>query len=167
MGGADRCGHTWLLTFELCTDLFSMSRESWTNTFRVEYISSSPTLILLKEPRAFFHSCKRSICNLCTFEPLAPPTWTMSSALAEVRPISKVVALVTGAASGLGKATAARLARQVSQVSELAKVTAEWTLFNAQGARVILADLPSSSGAEVAKEIGDNATFVPTDVSVS
>ena len=37
----------------------------------------------------------------------------MCAALAEIRSISKVVALVTGGASGLGKATAARLARQV------------------------------------------------------
>lgn len=28
-----------------------------------------------------------------------------------------------------------------------------------------MADLPTSAGADVAKEIGDNATFVATDVS--
>ena len=39
-------------------------------------------------------------------------------------------------------------------------------LFNAQGARVVIADLPTSSGADVATKIGSNATFVPTDVSV-
>jgi NAD(P)-dependent dehydrogenase (short-subunit alcohol dehydrogenase family) len=37
-------------------------------------------------------------------------------------------------------------------------------LFNAQGAKVVVADLPTSAGADVAKEIGDNATFAATDV---
>ena len=49
-------------------------------------------------------------------------------------------ALVTGAASGLGLATARRLV--------------------SCGARVVLLDLPSSPGPEVAKELGDNTTFV-------
>ena len=31
----------------------------------------------------------------------------------------------------------------------------------------MLADLPTSTGAEVAKELGENAIFVPTDVSVA
>lgn len=30
---------------------------------------------------------------------------------------------------------------------------------------MVVADLPTSPGADVAKEIGDNATFVATDVS--
>lgn len=51
---------------------------------------------------------------------------------------------ITGAASGLGKATAVRLAKR--------------------GANVVIADLPSSNGEEVAKEIGSNAVFHPTDV---
>lgn len=34
-----------------------------------------------------------------------------------------------------------------------------------QGARVVIADLPSSDGAAVAKEIGDNVVFAQTDVS--
>ena len=37
------------------------------------------------------------------------------AAASEFRAISKVIALVTGGASGLGRATAARLARQVSK----------------------------------------------------
>ncbi|KAH8299227.1 hypothetical protein KR044_000646, partial [Drosophila immigrans] len=56
-----------------------------------------------------------------------------------------VVSLVTGGASGLGRATAERLAKQ--------------------GASVVLADLPSSKGNEVAKELGDKVIFVPVDVT--
>ncbi|MFE1950015.1 3-hydroxyacyl-CoA dehydrogenase [Streptomyces sp. NPDC059524] len=52
-------------------------------------------------------------------------------------------ALVTGGASGLGRATAERLA--------------------AAGAHVVVLDLPTSDGVAVAKEIG--ATFVPGDVT--
>ncbi|MFE9774775.1 3-hydroxyacyl-CoA dehydrogenase [Streptomyces sp. NPDC005931] len=55
------------------------------------------------------------------------------------------VALVTGGASGLGLATARRLLDA--------------------GARVVLADLPSSDGAAVAAELGDRARFAPTDVT--
>jgi len=57
--------------------------------------------------------------------------------------ISGASALVTGGASGLGLATARRLA--------------------AGGARVLIVDLPASPGAPVAEEIG--GTFVPADVT--
>lgn len=53
------------------------------------------------------------------------------------------VAIVTGGASGLGRATVRRLADD--------------------GARVVVADLPSSRGAEVAEQLG--AHFAPTDVT--
>ncbi len=56
-----------------------------------------------------------------------------------------VVSLVTGGASGLGKATVERFVRE--------------------GARVALCDLPQSEGQSIADELGDSCVFVPTDVS--
>lgn len=55
------------------------------------------------------------------------------------------VALVTGGASGLGAATARRL--------------------HDEGAAVVVADLPSSPGADLAAELGEMVRFVPTDVT--
>jgi NAD(P)-dependent dehydrogenase (short-subunit alcohol dehydrogenase family) len=55
------------------------------------------------------------------------------------------VAMITGGASGLGRATATRLADL--------------------GARVVLADLPSSAGEQTAAAIGDRASFAPVDVT--
>ncbi|RDI43264.1 3-hydroxyacyl-CoA dehydrogenase [Nocardia mexicana] len=59
--------------------------------------------------------------------------------------ISNTVAVVTGGASGLGLAT----------VQEL----------HAQGAKVVIVDLPSSNGESVAKELGEGAVFAPADVT--
>lgn len=59
-------------------------------------------------------------------------------------PVGKV-ALVTGGASGLGRATAERLVRA--------------------GARVVVADLPTSDGASVAAAMGDSVRFAPADVT--
>jgi NAD(P)-dependent dehydrogenase (short-subunit alcohol dehydrogenase family) len=59
--------------------------------------------------------------------------------------ISHNVALVTGGASGLGLAT----------VKEL----------HANGAHVVILDLPSSRGKEIAGELGDRAAFSPGDVT--
>src|SRR6185295_3787175 len=59
--------------------------------------------------------------------------------------ITGAVALVTGGASGLGLATAKRLADV--------------------GARVVLVDLPSSDGEKVAAELGERAVFAPADVT--
>lgn len=59
--------------------------------------------------------------------------------------MQNAVTLVTGGASGLGKATVER--------------------FVQSGAKVVLCDLPSSKGNEVAKSLGDNVVFVPVDVT--
>ena len=58
--------------------------------------------------------------------------------------LASVRAVITGGASGLGRATAARLA--------------------AAGARVALLDRPASAGAEVAKSLA-HAVFTPADVT--
>jgi NAD(P)-dependent dehydrogenase (short-subunit alcohol dehydrogenase family) len=59
--------------------------------------------------------------------------------------IAKSTVVVTGGASGLGRATAERL--------------------SAQGAFVVIADLPSSHGEVVAQEMGGDTRFVAADVT--
>jgi len=61
-----------------------------------------------------------------------------------LRITDNTAALVTGGASGLGGATTRRLA--------------------ADGARVVILDLASSPGAELAEELGERVRFVPADV---
>ena len=61
--------------------------------------------------------------------------------------LRQVVCLITGGASGLGKGTATRLVRN--------------------GARVVIADLASSDGEQVARELGENCVFASTDVRIS
>ena len=56
-----------------------------------------------------------------------------------------ISAIVTGAASGLGRATAAKLA--------------------SRGAGVVIFDLPNSDGAAVASELGEKVLFCPGDVT--
>ncbi len=59
--------------------------------------------------------------------------------------IAGSTALVTGGASGLGAATVRRLA--------------------AGGARVVIADITAETGEALARELGENAVFVKTDVT--
>ncbi|WP_062380407.1 SDR family NAD(P)-dependent oxidoreductase [Pseudomonas abietaniphila] len=59
--------------------------------------------------------------------------------------IRGMAAVVTGGASGLGRATAEKLL--------------------AQGATVVIADLPTSDGEAVAKTLGSACVFVPADVT--
>lgn len=59
--------------------------------------------------------------------------------------IASRVVIVTGAASGLGKATAMRLVKS--------------------GAKVALVDLPTQPGAALAASLGANAMFTPADVT--
>lgn len=59
--------------------------------------------------------------------------------------IDAKVFVVTGGASGLGLATAQELI--------------------AQGGRVVVLDLPTSDGAQVAEKLGDAARFAPADVT--
>ncbi|CAL4124153.1 unnamed protein product [Meganyctiphanes norvegica] len=59
--------------------------------------------------------------------------------------LKNIVGLVTGGASGLGRATVERLVRE--------------------GGRAVICDLPTSKGADIAKDLGDNAAFYPTNVT--
>lgn len=52
---------------------------------------------------------------------------------------------MTGGAAGLGQATAQRLITK--------------------GSKVIICDLPASSGSEVVKDLGENAHYMPADVT--
>ncbi|KAI4472626.1 hypothetical protein M0802_005826 [Mischocyttarus mexicanus] len=59
--------------------------------------------------------------------------------------LKNTVALITGGASGLGRATVKRFVRE--------------------GAKVVIADLPASKGQELADELNKQAVFVPIDVT--
>ncbi|KDP21551.1 hypothetical protein JCGZ_22022 [Jatropha curcas] len=61
------------------------------------------------------------------------------------RKLEGKVALITGAASGIGKATAAK--------------------FISNGAKVVIADIQHQLGQETAKELGPNAEFIACDVT--
>ena len=68
-----------------------------------------------------------------------------SQASSVLRPLNKVIAAVSGGASGLGRATVETLANG--------------------GAKVAIIDLPKSTGADVAKQLGKNVIFVPANVA--
>lgn len=59
--------------------------------------------------------------------------------------LKNTVTLVTGGASGLGRGTVLRFVKE--------------------GGKVVIADLPSSRGQELANELQNEAVFVPTDVT--
>uniref|UniRef100_A0A674GI02 Hydroxysteroid 17-beta dehydrogenase 10 n=1 Tax=Taeniopygia guttata TaxID=59729 RepID=A0A674GI02_TAEGU len=61
------------------------------------------------------------------------------------RSLPGMVALVTGAGSGLGRATVERLVER--------------------GARAVLLDLPRSGGAQLARELGESCAFAAADVT--
>ncbi|XP_041348363.1 3-hydroxyacyl-CoA dehydrogenase type-2-like [Gigantopelta aegis] len=65
--------------------------------------------------------------------------------MTSIASLKGMVGLVTGGASGLGRATVER--------------------FIKQGSRVVLCDLPTSGGKDVAKSLGDNCVFAPTDIT--
>ncbi|XP_042568890.1 3-hydroxyacyl-CoA dehydrogenase type-2 [Cyprinus carpio] len=65
--------------------------------------------------------------------------------MANIRSVKGMVGLVTGGASGLGRATVERLI--------------------SQGASAVILDLPSSDGHKVAAALGDRCAFAPTDVT--
>nr|XP_020667729.1 3-hydroxyacyl-CoA dehydrogenase type-2 [Pogona vitticeps] len=64
---------------------------------------------------------------------------------AALRSVKGMVGLVTGGASGLGRATVERLVQQ--------------------GGSAVLLDLPQSDGESVAKALGDRCIFAPADVT--
>ncbi|KAM4662637.1 3-hydroxyacyl-CoA dehydrogenase type-2 [Discoglossus pictus] len=65
--------------------------------------------------------------------------------MAAVRSVKGLVGIVTGGASGLGRATVERLVRQ--------------------GASAVILDLPKSEGHSVAQSLGEKCAFSPTDVT--
>ncbi|RZF35246.1 hypothetical protein LSTR_LSTR017599 [Laodelphax striatellus] len=59
--------------------------------------------------------------------------------------LKNIVGLVSGGASGLGRATVERIV--------------------SQGGKAVICDLPTSQGAQVAQELGENTIFCPVDVT--
>src|SRR4030095_16734681 len=77
--------------------------------------------------------------------PIVGPSRAAPSGRFDQMKIADSVAVITGGASGLGRATAER--------------------FLAGGGKVALLDLPTSAGVGVAKTLGSHAHFAPCDVT--
>ncbi|TKS76561.1 3-hydroxyacyl-CoA dehydrogenase type-2 [Collichthys lucidus] len=67
--------------------------------------------------------------------------------MANIRCVKGMVGLVTGGASGLGRATVERLVQN--------------------GASAVILDLPSSDGPALAASLGDRCAFAPADVNIA
>jgi len=83
--------------------------------------------------------------NSFSTTPESPQSGASSQSPVEPPTVKGLVTLVTGGASGLGKATVERLHRQ--------------------GAKVALLDMAKSRGDEVVKELGGDAIFTPADIT--
>ncbi|KAF9607431.1 hypothetical protein IFM89_035569 [Coptis chinensis] len=90
-----------------------------------------------------FFSCKNR--NLSTVKDLAVKNLKKRSVHTKTGRLEDKVALITGAASGIGKATA--------------------TEFINNGAKVVLADLQDELGQQTASELGPNAAFISCNVT--
>ena len=88
---------------------------------------------------------KTCVEELATVVPIYYANVTYDSYSCDKLQIAGISALVTGGASGLGLATATRLVER--------------------GAKVVIVDLPTSQGAELAKALGNLARFEPADVT--
>ncbi|XP_023693377.1 3-hydroxyacyl-CoA dehydrogenase type-2 isoform X1 [Paramormyrops kingsleyae] len=88
---------------------------------------------------------RRSICLVWCSHSCTSRSHAQREKMANIRSIKGMVGLVTGGASGLGKATVERLV--------------------SQGASAVILDLPSSDGLSVAKSLGDRCAFAPADVT--
>jgi NAD(P)-dependent dehydrogenase (short-subunit alcohol dehydrogenase family) len=77
--------------------------------------------------------------------------------------LSGRVALVTGAAAGIGRAMSGRVALVTGAAAGIGRAIAE--RFAAEGAAVMLSDVAAEAGAAAAAALGERAAFVAADVS--
>ncbi|MBA0860136.1 hypothetical protein Goshw_014404, partial [Gossypium schwendimanii] len=93
----------------------------------------------------FWYFENRKNVLVCRASSLAPTILNRELSTQTGRKLERKVALITGAASGIGKATAEK--------------------FISNGAKVVIADIQHRLGQETAKQLGPNATFIPCDVT--